>query len=302
MKKILVTGGTTFVSKFTAQFFVQKGYEIYVLNRGTKPQVDGVKFLKGDRHNLGTLLNGHFFDAVLDITAYNGNDVNDILTSGVTFGTYVLLSSSAVYVETEPMPFSEDSLRGENAFWKQYGTGKIEAENTALKLIPDSYIIRPPYLYGPMNNVYREAFVFDCANQNRPFYLPKDGKMKLHFFHVRDLCKIMERIIQEKPAEHILNVGNPDLITIKDWVTLCYECAGKKPVFLNIHKNIEQRNYFPFYDYDYSLDITKQKALLPEVSDIHAGLKECYDWYIKNEADVRKKPLIQFIDDNLSAK
>lgn len=38
-KKILITGGTTFVSKYAAEYFVNAGYEVYVLNRNTKPQV-----------------------------------------------------------------------------------------------------------------------------------------------------------------------------------------------------------------------------------------------------------------------
>ena len=51
MKKILVTGGTTFVSKYVAYYFVNAGYEVYVLNRNTKPQVQGVKLIEADRHN-----------------------------------------------------------------------------------------------------------------------------------------------------------------------------------------------------------------------------------------------------------
>ena len=46
MQKILITGGTTFVSKYTASYFVQHGYEVYVLNRGNKEQVPGVHILK----------------------------------------------------------------------------------------------------------------------------------------------------------------------------------------------------------------------------------------------------------------
>ena len=49
--KILVTGGTVFVSKYTAQYFAQKGHEVFVLNRGTRPQVPGVNLLKADRHS-----------------------------------------------------------------------------------------------------------------------------------------------------------------------------------------------------------------------------------------------------------
>ena len=33
-KRILITGGTAFVSKFAAEYFVKRGYEVSVLNRG----------------------------------------------------------------------------------------------------------------------------------------------------------------------------------------------------------------------------------------------------------------------------
>ncbi len=33
--KILVTGGTVFVSKFIAEYFASRGNEVYVLNRNT---------------------------------------------------------------------------------------------------------------------------------------------------------------------------------------------------------------------------------------------------------------------------
>ena len=46
MKKILVTGGTTFVSKYVAEYFVNAGYEVFVLNRNSKPQVQGVTLIE----------------------------------------------------------------------------------------------------------------------------------------------------------------------------------------------------------------------------------------------------------------
>ena len=52
MKKILVTGGTTFVSKYVATYFKEQGYDVYVLNRNTKPQVEGVTLIEADRHAL----------------------------------------------------------------------------------------------------------------------------------------------------------------------------------------------------------------------------------------------------------
>lgn len=49
--KLLVTGGTTFVSKYVASYFMKQGNEVFVLNRNTKPQVEGVTLIEGDRHD-----------------------------------------------------------------------------------------------------------------------------------------------------------------------------------------------------------------------------------------------------------
>ena len=198
MEKILVTGGTVFVSRYIAEYYVKKGYEVYVLNRNHKPQSEGVHLIEADRHNLGDVLKGKHFDVVMDVTAYTGEDVNLLLDALGSFDDYILISSRAVYPETEDQPFMEETAIGENKFWGKYGTNKIEAETVLQKRVPNAYILRPPYLYGPMNNVYRETFVFDCAMQNRKFYLPKDGSMKLQFFHVKDLCRFMDVILEMK--------------------------------------------------------------------------------------------------------
>lgn len=163
MKRILATGGTTFVSKYVAEYFVNAGYEVFVLNRNSKPQVQGVKLIQGDRHNLGGVLKDTFFDVVADITAYNDKDIIDFVKELGSFDQYIMISSSAVYPEYGVQPFLEESEKSENKFWDAYGTDKIAAEKALLERVKDAYILRPPYLYGPMNNVYREAFVFDCA-------------------------------------------------------------------------------------------------------------------------------------------
>lgn len=172
MKKILVTGGTIFVSKFTAEYFSKK-YDVYVLNRENHPQPENTKLIKADKNNLGSILAQYNFDAVLDISSYTKNDVENIWNSVGNVNKYIFLSSSAVYPETLNQPFTENDKTGRNIFWKDYGTNKIDAEQFILSKKSDAYIIRPPYLYGPENNVYREAFVFDCAEMERKFYLPE---------------------------------------------------------------------------------------------------------------------------------
>lgn len=300
MKQLLITGGTTFVSKYAAAYFAEREYEVYVLNRNTKQQVKGVRLIEGDRHRLGNALKAFHFDTVVDITSYDAQDIVDLHDALGSFDQYIMISSSAVYPEDGVQPFREDAARGANKFWGKYGTDKIEAETELLKRVPDAYILRPPYLYGPMNNVYREAFVFDCAKADRKFYLPRDGGMGLQFFHVKDLCGVMEVIMETRPSAHILNVGNAQTVSAREWVVKCYACLGKVPAFVNVYEGIEQRNYFSFYDYAYCLDVQRQQEIYPNTISLEEGLKESAEWYLANEGTVNKKAYFQYIDESLA--
>ncbi len=299
MKKILVTGGTVFVSRYIAEYYVTKGNDVYVLNRNSRKQSERVTLIEADRHNLGEKLRGYNFDVIID-TAYNAHDVEMLLNALDNYKEYILISSSAVYPEYATQPFKEDTLLALNKYWGKYGTDKIEAEKTLLERNSNAYIVRPPYLYGSMNNVYREAFVFDCALAERKFYLPKDGEMQLQFLHIYDLCRFIDILLKNKPKQHIFNVGNKDTVSIREWVELCYQIAGKQAEFVNVHKDIEQRNYFSFYDYEYCLDVSKQYELMQDVMPLKEGLKEAFDWYIHNVDAVNKKLYIDYIDNNLA--
>lgn len=298
MKKLLVTGGTVFVSKYIAEYYVAKGYDVYVMNRNTREQSKGVTLIQADRHDIKDALRNIHFDVVID-TAYSANDVELLLDALDSYGDYVLISSSAVYPEHLPQPFQESAQVGENAYWGKYGTDKIEAEALLLKRNPNAYVLRPPYLYGPMNNLHRESFVFDCAMADRAFYLPKDGSMKLQFFHIDDLCRFIDTLLQKRPACHIFNVGNRESVSVRDWVEACYHVVGKEASFVNVYKEIEQRLYFSFYDYEYCLDVSKQYELMPETKPLVEGLKEAYEWYSGHQNEVNKKPMMEFIDREL---
>lgn len=298
MSKVLVTGGTVFVSRYIAEYYATNGHDVYVLNRNTREQPQGVTLVQADRHNLGNILKGYSFDVVID-TAYTSNDVELLLDALGKYGEYILISSSAVYPEYAPQPFSEDTPLSVNKYWGKYGTNKIAAEAVLHRRNPHAYILRPPYLYGPMNNVYREAFVFDCALEERKFYLPKDGGMKLQFFHVYDLCRFIDILLRTKPKQHIFNVGNRESISIREWVEMCYAVLCKKAEFQNVYREVEQRNYFSFYDYEYYLDVSKQYELMKNVKPIKEGLEESLNWYLNNSDKVNKKPFMDYIDNNL---
>ena len=295
MRKILVTGGTVFVSKFVARWFAEKGDEVYVLNRNNRPQVPGVKLIEADRNDLGDKLKGYDFDAVLDITSYTRRDVENLLKALGSFREYVFISTSAVYHEDLPRPMVEEHLTVPNTLWADYASNKLEAEKFLWEALPGAYILRPPYFYGPGENLYREPFVFECAEKKRPFYISGDGSLPLQFFHVEDLCRLIDILLEKKPENRIYNVGNPTSVTVNEFVQLCYDVVGTplEKVYVEGHSNMD---YFSFRDYYYFLDVTKEMELLGTVKDLRTGLAESYAWYREHREDVVRKPYIEYID------
>lgn len=234
------------------------------------------------------------------MTAYTATDVKDLTDALGNFGKYIMISSSAVYPETLPQPFTEEQERGFNIHWEDYGTNKIDAEKYLISNVPDVYIIRPPYLYGKMNNLYREAFVFECAEKNMPFFVPQNKEMKLQFFDIEDLCIFIEKIIADKPKNHIFNVGNPETVSIEEWVRLCYGILGKTPDIRCVQPEINQRMYFPFRNYEYILDVTRQTEIMPTVKPLETGLQQSYEWYSNNRELVVRKDYLKYIENNLT--
>ena len=67
-------------------------------------------------------------------------------------------------------------------------------------------------------------------------------------------------------------------------------------IFITNHQN--QRDYFPFTDYEYILDVSRQNQLLPNQKDLFEGLKESYKWYKEHSNEVLRKDYIKFIEEN----
>lgn len=296
--KILITGGTVFVSRYAARYFLDRGHEVFVLNRNTRPQVPGVRLIEADRNRIGDDLRGYGFDAVIAVNTYTRQDMADLLDALEEISDFIFISSSAVYPETLPQPFTEEQPCGPNAVWGAYGTNKLEAEALLMERVPQAYILRPPYLYGPMQNVYREPFVFECAQEGRPFCLPGEGEEKLQFFHIADLCRFMQILLENHPQDRVYNVGNPEPVKIRDWVRLCYETVGcpcrEVPV-----AGHHQRSFFPFHEYEYFLDVSKMRALMSDTVPLKTGLAESWEWFRQHPQEVNRKPLKEYIDANI---
>ena len=114
-----------------------------------------------------------------------------------------------------------------------------------------------------------------------------------------DLAKVIEKILVVQPKENIFNIGNSNLVDINTFVEICYEIVGTTLTKVYIEE-FDQRKYFSFNDYEYVLDVSKQKELLEEEKDLFEGLKESFEWYKNNKEKVTKRDYISFIDENIS--
>ena len=126
--------------------------------------------------------------------------------------------------------------------------------------------------------------------------------MELQFYHISDLCRLIAKILEARPDTHIFNAGNPETISVKEWVAACYDVLGKKPDFICVSDDIPQRSYFPFYDYEYRLDVEQMMNTAPEITPLKTGLKQAYDWWKNNREAVVRKPLLNYIAEHLASE
>ncbi len=304
--KLLVMGGTEFVSKAVAKYFISKEYQVDIFTRGVR-EVDynGINIHhKGNRLDSKELeqISNIKYDFVIDITAYNLEDVKQ-LTRNLdlkNINKYVYCSSGAVYTPDNNM-IKEDFKKGLNPNWKKYGLDKLEAEEYLLKLYNEEQlpvtIIRPTYIYGPGNNLYREGYFFDSIKNGNAIPYP-DNENSTQFIHIDDLVKTIESLmLSDKSSGEAYNITNETVYTFKDIVEVFFNVTDKVvPTIPVKHKDFNiSRRYFPFRDVTYTLSIDKLKEhniYLPKY-DLFEGLSNTYKWYNTNKPKLSDKAITQ---------
>ncbi|SFI80681.1 MULTISPECIES: NAD-dependent epimerase/dehydratase family protein [unclassified Bacillus (in: firmicutes)] len=296
MVQILVMGGTQFVSEALAKFLISKGYEVDIFTRGTREiTYEGVRtHLIGDRNvslDIQKNISDKQYDFIFDITAYHKNHVKTLLDYIDTskLKRYVLCSSGAVYAPSNQTLF-ENFERTENYNWGQYGLDKKEAEDYLFSLHKQEgfpiTIFRPSYIYGEGNNLYREAYIFDRLTKTLTIPIPKNVG-PVQFVHIDDVVQVMESVIgSEQSNGQAYNLSYPEDITWKTLVDTASHIVGIDAHTVEIDETaldpaISTRNYFPFRNVTYTMNIEKLNAYhlyVPQVN-LHTGLQKAYHFY-----------------------
>jgi nucleoside-diphosphate-sugar epimerase len=302
--RVLVAGGTEFISLHLVQALRRDGHQVSVLNRGRRPGrlPAGVPAIVADRKDHAALrkaLGGERFDALVDVTYAPtlGEDVEALLDAPAAVGHVLFVSTGRVYDHARPIPFDEDTPR--NLYWGEYAKNKIAGEDALLQRhrargLPVT-IVRPTHVYGPLNTRNNETFFFDRLVRGRPVLVPDGGGWLRQFGHVADLADAMAAMLGVPASfgraynvtgeEAISQVGFVELVAdvMKRPLTLVFAPtpAGGKPVAFG--QNL-------VYDCHAVYTTTRLRAELgvsPRYT-LAAGLAQTLEWYQREGLDRRE--------------
>lgn len=309
----LVIGGTQFIGKLLVAELVKAGHTVSILHR--KPshaQGRHVKNIMADRNDpkaMKAALAGKRFEAVFD----NVYDWERGTTSAQVEGTvqavggplhrYVFMSSVAAY--GDGLNHHEGDALAPDDAPELYVRNKATSERALFRLhqrvgLP-VVTLRPPFIYGPANPMYREAFFWDRLRLNRRIILPGDGRRLMQFVYVKDVVRACLLAIHQPLATgHAFNIANPRPIAQFEFVEALAQICRKPAEFVRIPREyllraggnpMGPKMYFGIYlDMPPITEVTAkaQRILKFKPTDFAAGLKETYAWYLRHVAGNQK--------------
>ena len=306
MKKILIMGGNQFVGKEIVKKFLEKDYTIYILNRGTRKNIEEVIFFKVDRDNfieMENILKNIDVDIIIDVSAYTEEQV-DILHKVMKnrFKQYILISSASVYNNIECTPVNEECQTGENLIWGDYAKNKYLAEKKTIEnsnLYNFKYtIFRPFYIYGIGNNLDRENYFFSRIKYNLPIFIPSKNNI-IQFGYVEDLALAIESSIENSDFyNQIFNISGDEYVTMSEFAEICGKVMAKKVAikYINTEENkIKARDWFPFREVNLFGDISKlENTGFRNTYSLIQGLEKTYKY--NDENDLITKPILNKLE------
>jgi len=321
--KVLFIGGTGIISSACSSLAIEKGIELYHLNRGQSASIrniEGVKTLIADIRNpeeTHRVLQNHHFDAVVDWIAFEpGHIRQDIeIFTGIT-EQFVFISSASVYqTPPERLPVTEECPL-DNPFW-DYSRDKIACEN----LLREAYakdgfpctIVRPSHTYDRTLLPFPGGYTtLHRMKQGLPLVVHGDGTSIWTLTHHEDFAVGLVGLLGKPEA-----ISEDYHITSDEWLSwnnIYRIIAGEldiEPQLRHIPSHIiakydERMGSSLLGDKAHSMifDNSKIKKLVPEFNasiPFRQGAKEIVQWYEKNAANYQVDARINGLMDNMIA-
>ena len=306
--RVLVIGGTLYIGRLLVKKLVAAGHDVTILHRKAEhPFGRKVRSVTADRNDSETIksaLSGLRFDAVYDI-AYDwerGTNPSQVEATAKSIpgelSRYVFMSSVAAY--GDGLNHAEDDPLASDIHPDPYVRNKAGSERALFRMFHESRFpvvtMRPPFVYGPENPFYREAFFWDRLRADRQIIIPGDGNRLMQFCYVHDLVEACFAALDKPTAPgRAFNVADEKPLTQVEVVTELAKAAGKHASIVRVPRELITRSggnamaepyYFAQY-YDMP-PITEavgrvKRVLGVPLTPFAVGLKETFKWYQRHQ-------------------
>ncbi len=292
--RVLVVGGTEFISLHLVRALLRERHDVVVLNRGRQPGrvPAGVKTIVADRKDhtaLGRALAGERFDGLADITyaPTTGDDVRALLVAlDGRAGHAIFVSTGRVHDHALPIPYHEDTPR--SLFWGEYAKNKIEGEDAYLSSGLPASVVRPTHVFGPLNTRNNETFFFDRLVRGRPVLVPGAGGWLRQFGHVEDLADAMAAMLGDRRAfGRAYNVTGEESITQVGFVELIAEVVKRPVSFVHVPKAPFGQNLVYDCHAVYTTTRLRHELGIRPRHTLASGLAQTFEWYLREGLDRR---------------
>ena len=222
--KVLFIGGTGVISSACSQLAVDRGLELYVLNRGqtVRRMPDTVHPIKADARNeqsLATAVANLDFDAVVDWIAFTPDHIElDYRVFRERTKQFIFISSASAY-QTPPakLPVTEETPL-DNPFW-HYSRDKIACERALMQRFEKNdfpvTIVRPSHTYDRSMLPCRGGWsTIDRMRNNKRVIIHGDGTSIWTLTHHRDFATGFVGLLGNPAA-----IGEAFHITSDEWLT-----------------------------------------------------------------------------------
>lgn len=236
--RLLILGGTVFVGRHLAEVARDRGHDVTLFHRGTRPDVlPDVEHLHGDRNEPAGLdvLREGTWDAVIDTSAYLPRQVREALDAlEGRFDRYAFVSSISVYEGPyergphEDAPLAQlDDPDTETIDGETYGGLKVVCERVLQKRLGsdlsshDPLIVRPGIVVGPHDPTERYTYWVRRMTRPGPVLVPDVLDAPAQWIDARDLARFVLDGLESGLSGTFNVVTEEDAHTIGDVLDAC---------------------------------------------------------------------------------
>jgi len=306
--KVLFIGGTGNISSACTRLAVDKGYEVFIVNRGQNPHAaipEGVNVLTGDVHDemlMRELLKPHQFDAVVDFQVFEVAHIEaDLEVFYNKTHQYVMISTASAYQKPPVDYLIKESTPLHNPYW-HYSRKKIACELRLMQAYREQgfpvTIVRPSYTYGvtwiPSAVGGRDYTVVNRMRQGKKIIVHGDGQSLWTMTHNSDFAKGLVGLLGNVQAiGESFHITSDEVLTWDQIYQAIGQAAGATPKLIHITSEfinavVPQWGEFLFGDKACSMvfDNSKIKRVVPEFKatvPFSQGVRRSVEWFDADE-------------------